>query len=136
MADSDHRRAEEILVFAHNLEHAADIVERNLMGAATKRLKRGLDFSPADEATLLALLDRLLANLHAASAVFMTEDLRAARNLAAEKEIFRDAEDSATQSHFVRLRAGKQVNAHLVAAAAYPVLKSQGELLSSRVRQE
>lgn len=154
MADSDHRRAEEILVFAHNLEHAADVVDRNLMGAATKRLKRGLDFSAADQATLLALVDRLLANLHAAGAVFMTEDLRAARNLAAEKEIFRDAEDSATQSHFARLRAGhtgmteagalhldvlrdlKQVNAHLVAAAAYPVLKSQGELLSSRVRRE
>jgi phosphate:Na+ symporter len=153
MGDADHRRVEEILVFAHNLEHAADVVERNLMGAATKRLKRGLDFAPADEATLLALVDRLIANLHAAGAVFMTEDLRAARSLAAEKEIFRDAEDSATQAHFTRLRTGntdraeagalhldvlrdlKQVNAHLVAAAAYPVLKTQGELLPSRLRE-
>jgi hypothetical protein len=57
-------------------------------------------------------------------------------------------------SHFDRLRAGgagiaevsalhldvlrdlKQVNAHLVAAAAYPVLKNQGDLLLSRLRLE
>ena len=157
MTDADHRRIEEVLVFAHNLEHAADVVERNLMGTAAKRLKRGLDFTAGDQATLLALIDRLLANLHAAGSVFMTEDLRAARALAAEKEIFRDAEDRATQAHFARLRTGntadsegrgaeagalhldvlrdlKQVNAHLVAAAAYPVLKNQGELLPSRLR--
>lgn len=153
MGERDHRRVEEVLVFAHNLEHAADVVERNLMGAASKRLKRGLELAAADEVVLLGLIDRLVANLHAAGAVFMTEDLRAARALAAEKEIFRDAEDAATQAHFARLRAGntdraeagalhldvlrdlKQVNAHMVAAAAYPVLKSQGELLASRVRE-
>lgn len=153
LGERDHQRIEEVLVFAHNLEHAADVVERNLMGVATKRLKRGLDFSPADQAELQHLVDRLLANLHTAAAVFMTEDVRAARALAAEKEVFRDAEATATQAHFARLRAGnndsaeagalhldvlrdlKQVNAHLVAAAAYPVLKSQGELLPSRLRE-
>ena len=135
------------------LDPAADVVDRNLMAAAAKRLTRGLDFSPSDQDTLLALVDRLLANLHAAGAVFMTEDVRVARALAAEKEIFRDAEDAATQAHFARLRTGntdrveagalhldvlrdlKQVNAHLVAAAAYPVLKTQGELLPSRLRE-
>ena len=153
MGESDHRRAEDVLVFAHNLEHAADVVDRNLMAAAAQRLKRGLDFSPSDQETLLALVDRLLANLHAAGAVFITEDVRAARALAADKEVFRDAEDAATQAHFARLRTGntdrveagalhldvlrdlKQVNAHLVAAAAYPVLKTQGELLPSRLRE-
>ena len=153
MGEPDHRRAEDVLVFAHNLEHAADVVDRNLMAVAAKRLKRGLDFAPADQETLLALVDRLQTNLHAAGAVFMTEDVRAARALAAEKEVFRDAEDAATQAHFVRLRTGntdraeagalhldvlrdlKQVNAHLVAAAAYPVLKTQGELLPSRLRE-
>jgi phosphate:Na+ symporter len=30
----------------------------------------------------------------------------------------------------------KRVNAHLVEAAAYPILKSQGELLSTRLRPE
>lgn len=84
----------------------------------------------------------------------MADDLRAARLLASEKEAFRDIEAAATQAHFGRLRTGsteraeasalhldvlrdlKQVNAHLVAAAAYPVLKSQGGLLPSRLRLE
>jgi hypothetical protein len=77
----------------------------------------------------------------------MTGDDRAARLLAAEKEAFRNLEAAATASHFERLRAGrtdtaetsslhldalrdlKRVNAHLVAAAAYPVLERNGELL-------
>ena len=33
------------------------------------------------------------------------------------------------------IRDLKRVNAHLVAAAAYPVLEGQGELLASRVRE-
>ncbi len=152
MTATDHQRIEEILVFAHNLEHAGDVVDKNLMGLASKRLKRGLFFAARDQAELTRMLDRLLANLRAAASVFMTEDLRAARLLAAEKQIFRDIEAAATQAHFDRLRGGgadmaetgalhldvlrdlKQVNAHLVAAAAYPVLKSQGELLASRLR--
>ena len=100
------------------------------------------------------MLDRLVAKTHAAASVFMTDDLRSARLLAEEKEAFRDIEAAATHAHFDRLRSGntglaeasalhldvlrdlKQVNSHLVAAAAYPVLKSQGGLLQSRLRLE
>ncbi|HET6607346.1 MAG TPA: Na/Pi cotransporter family protein [Rhodopila sp.] len=155
MDESDHLRVEEILIFAHNLEHAGDIVEKNLMGAAAKRVKRGLTLSEAELTQIGDLLGRLINNVHAAASVFMTDDVRAARMLAVEKEAFRDIEDAATQAHFDRLRAGsvqrpadagalqldvlrdlKQVNAHLVAAAAYPVLKSHGGLLASRLRVE
>ena len=152
MNDADHQRVEDVLIFAHNLEHAGDIVDRNLMGHAAKRLKRGLSFPAPQQTELLRMIDRLVTNLHAAASVFMTDDLRAARLLAAEKQAFRDVEDNATQAHFNTLRAGragvaevstlhldvlrdlKQINAHLVAAAAYPVLKSQGDLLPSRLR--
>ena len=154
MTDTDHQRVEEVLIFAHNLEHAGDVIEKNLMGLASKRLKRGLSFSEKEQAQLAQMFGRLVTNLHAAGSVLMTDDLRAARLLAAEKEVFRDIEEKATQAHFDRLRAGrsglaetsalhldvlrdlKQVNAHLVAAAAYPVLKSQGGLLPSRLRLE
>jgi phosphate:Na+ symporter len=154
MTETDHQRVEEVLIFAHNLEHAGDIIEKNLMGLALKRSKRGLSFSEKDQVELTQMLGRLVTNLYAAASVLMTDDLRAARLLAAEKEVFRDLEESATQAHFDRLRSGrsglveasalhldvlrdlKQVNAHLVAAAAYPVLKNQGGLLPSRLRLE
>ena len=100
----------------------------------------------AEQAEARQLLERLSATVRAAAAVFMTEDSRAARQLVAEKEAFRDLEAAATRAHFAGLRRGrggldlelvrelKRVNGHLVAAAAYPVLEGQGELLASRLR--
>jgi phosphate:Na+ symporter len=83
----------------------------------------------------------------------MTDDIRAARGLLGEKEIFRDLEARATEAHFARIRAGriesvetsalhldmlrdlKRINSH-IAAAAYPVLEKRCELLPSRLRQD
>lgn len=152
MTDADHRRMEQVLAFATNLEHAGDVVDKNLAALASKRLKRGLAFSREGQAELAGMMERLAANLRMAASVFMTEEPRAARLLASEKEAFRDMEANATQAHFARLREGrtdtaetsalhldvvrdlKRVNAHLVEGAAYPILKAQGELLPSRLR--
>ena len=75
--------------------------------------------------------------------MFLTADAAAARDLAAEKGAFRALEAAATSASAVAgmepvapdlLRALKQVNGHLVAAAAWPVLEAEGELLDSRLR--
>ncbi|HXA25373.1 MAG TPA: Na/Pi cotransporter family protein [Acetobacteraceae bacterium] len=149
LSEADHRRLSQILVFATNLEAAGDVVDRDLMGHAVKRLKRGVPLAEDERAEARRLLARLAATVRAAAAVFMTEDPRAARELALEKEAFRDLETAATRAHFGGLRGGpvdavsldldmmrelKRVNGHLVAAAAYPVLEGQGELLASRLR--
>jgi len=147
LTEVDHRRLSQVLVFATNLEAGADVVGRDVMGHLAKRLKRGSPFAEGEQAEVRRLLDRLVATVRAAAAVFMTEDARAARQLAAEKEAFRDLEAAATRAHFAGLRGGnataveldllrelKRVNGHLVAAAAYPVLEGQGELLTSRLR--
>ena len=154
MTDADLRRAEQVLAFAINMEHAGDVVERNLASLVAKRLKRGLAFSREGRAELAAMMDRLSGNLQTAASVFMTDDPRAARLLASEKEAFRDIEAAATRAHLARLREGrpetmetsglhldmvrelKRLNGHLVGAAAYPVLESQGELLPTRLRPE
>ncbi len=103
------------------------------------------------EAELRAALDQLLTNVRSAANVLLTGDLRTARLLAAQKEVFRDIEAQATGDHFTRLRDGlldqergslyldllrdmKRVNMHLVSAAAYPVLEQSGELLPTRLR--
>jgi phosphate:Na+ symporter len=151
-SEPDRRRIEEILAFATNLEHAGDVVETNLLGHAAKRLKRNVTLPRDSSEELAGVIARLVANLRAAALVFMTGDARAARLLAAEKEAFRGLETAATDAHFADIRGGqplaaeasawrldlfrdlKRVNDHLVAAAAYPVLRGQGELLSTRVR--
>jgi phosphate:Na+ symporter len=147
LSEADHRRLTQVLVFATNVEAAGDVVDRDIMGHLAKRLKRGAPLAEAEQREVHRLLDRLCATARAAAAVFMTEDARAARELATEKQAFRDVEAAATRAHFAGLRAGKgtvidldlvrelkRVNGHLVAAAAYPVLEDQGELLASRLR--
>ncbi len=152
MADADHRRVSDILAFATNLEHAGDVVDKSLLGLTARKIKRGLSFSKKGQVELIEIVDRLLTNLRTAATVFMTDDLRAARLLAAEKDSFRDIEARATAAHFERLRTGRidtaetsalhldilrdlgRVNTLLVAAAAYPVLEEKGELLPSRLR--
>jgi phosphate:Na+ symporter len=149
----DDQRLSEILAFITNLEHAGDIVERGVAANLAKRAKRNLAFSAEGTAEIREMLQRLAANVRTAAAVFMTGDVRAARELLGEKEVFRDLEGRATEAHFARIRAGrvesvetsalhldmlrdlKRINAH-IAAAAYPVLEKRGELLPSRLRQE
>jgi phosphate:Na+ symporter len=149
----DELRLSEILAFITNLEHAGDIVERGVAASLAKRAKRNLAFSTEGTSEIRQMLRRLATNARTAAAVFMTGDVRAARELLGEKEVFRDLETRATEAHFARIRAGrvesvetsalhldllrdlKRINAHL-AAAAYPVLEQRGELLSSRLKQE
>lgn len=154
LTESDQRRMMQLLTFTTNLEQAGDIIVANICPIASKRLKRGLAFSVEGEAELDGLMERLEGNLRTAVAVLMTEDPRAARELAAEKAVFRDLGAAASTAHFQRLRDRrvesvetsalhldllrhmKEVNAHFVAAAAYPVLEGQGELLATRVKEE
>lgn len=151
LSDAEHRRLSEIVAFTTNIEHAGDILEKNLMPLAAKQIKRGLAFASANRDEIHQMIERLIANTRNAAAVFLTEDPGAARQLLAEKEIFRDVETRATQAHFGGARVGraetvdvsrlhldmlrdlKRVNAH-IAAAAYPVLERRGELLRSRLR--
>ncbi|HWK44935.1 MAG TPA: Na/Pi cotransporter family protein [Stellaceae bacterium] len=154
MTEADNRRLLEIVTFTTNIEHAGDVVDRDILGIASKRLKRGLKFSTEGQSEITGMIERLIGNLRSAGGVFITEDARGARLLADEKETFRDIEAAVTERHFMRLRAGgpvtaetsslyldlvrdlKRVNAHFVSAAAYPRLKEQGELLNSRVKRE
>ncbi len=152
--EADHQRVAQILIFATNLEQAGDIVDKGLLGVVAKRLKRDLTFSADSQGCVLAMTDRLIANLRSAAALFISGDERAARLLVREKEAFRQVEAAAAATHFRDLRAGridavetsalyldalrdlKRANAHLIEAAAYPVLHSSGDLLPSRLREE
>lgn len=151
LTGADRKRLNEVFTFITNIEHAGDVIDRSVLKHATKRIKRGVAFSAEGFEEIRGMMERLSWNLQAASTVFMTEDAETAKKLADEKAKFRDMESSASDNHFARLRAGnketqdttsmhldlvrdlKLVNAHLVAAAAYPVLESRGELRPSRV---
>ena len=150
LSDEGARRISEILALAINLEHIGDIVDKNLMELAKKRIDNRLKFGHQALAGVDDMHVRLLDHLQLALAVFMSGDAFAARRLVAEKEQFREIERDATQRHFMHMRRGvpdeietsslqldvtrdlKRIEAH-IAATAYSLLESSGQLRTSRL---
>ena len=151
MNASDHDRLGEIFTFISQIEQAGDALSRNFLGDVAKQLKKSDVVESAQDSEIGAMLDRLANNLRMAGSLFMTGDARVARLLTDEKIAFRDAESQAALAHFsaagappsletqasaLRLdlmRDLKQINGHIVAASAYPLLERKGELLPSRL---
>ena len=107
LEEGDGYRAMEIIAFSINLEHIGDIIDKNLMELASKKIRRRLTFSAEGAAELAAFHQEVLENLKLAFGVFMTQDVKAARRLIAEKTKLRNAELSAAESHLARLREGR-----------------------------
>lgn len=145
------QRGVEILSFTTNLEHVGDIIDKNLMELAAKKIKRKALFSETGLHELRDFHERVVANMDTALNVFMTGDLEMARGLLREKTTMRDLELSLVESHYNRVGAGradsietsslhldvlrdlKRINSHIT-AVAYPILEEAGELAESRLR--
>jgi phosphate:Na+ symporter len=150
--DTDSRRAMEIIAFSINLEHIGDIIDKNLMELATKKIKHKFSFSKEGAQELEAFHQRILNSLRLAFGVFMSGDVKIARMLIGEKTQLRDAGLAAAESHLGRLREGRQesietsslhldvlrdlkrIHSH-VCSVAYPVLEAAGELQPNRLRE-
>jgi phosphate:Na+ symporter len=150
--ERDGRRAMEIIAFTINLEHIGDIIDKNLMELAAKKIKHKYQFSKEGAAELTAFHQRVVENLKLAFGVFMSGDVKVARGLIEEKTQLRAAELAAAESHLARLREGrpesiettslhldvlrdlKRIHSH-ICAAAYPVLEAAGELEPNRLRR-
>ncbi|MGB8843819.1 MAG: Na/Pi cotransporter family protein [Aliidongia sp.] len=148
----DGDRAMEIIAFSINLEHIGDIIDNNLMDLAAKKIKRKLAFSKQGAAELEAFHQEVLGNLKLAFSVFMSGDVKIARQLIAEKATLRAAELAAAESHLARLRDRraesiessslhldilrdlKRIHSH-ICSVAYPVLERAGALQPSRLRE-
>jgi phosphate:Na+ symporter len=90
--DLDGRRAMEIISFSINLEHIADIIDKNLMEVAAKKIKHKYQFSKEGAAELEGFHKRILDNFKIAIGVFMNGNVKTARTLIEEKAPLRQAE--------------------------------------------
>ncbi|MBK1657172.1 Na/Pi cotransporter family protein [Paracraurococcus ruber] len=143
LGEEDSRRLREVQAFAVALEHAADVIGRDLLKHAVKRQRRGLALEGPALAEMLALHATLREQLRLAIAVFMLEDVEAARALVRGKEGLRGAERAAMRRLGEGGAAGllldavrdlRRVGGHL-AAVAHPLLERRGELLPSRLAE-
>jgi phosphate:Na+ symporter len=151
LGERDGRRAMEIISFSINLEHVGDIIDKNLMETASKKIKRQIVFSREGAAELESFHQDVCDTLKLAFSVFMSGDVRIARQLVSQKATLRAAEFAAAESHLARLRDGrsetiessslhldilrdlKRIHSH-ICSVAYPVLEHAGELQPSRLK--
>ena len=149
--DRDGYRAMEIISFSINLEHVGDIIDKNLMDLASKKIRRGITFSKEGEADLVEFHGLVVDSLKLSVGIFMSGDMQVARQLIAAKAHVREREFAAAERYLTRLREGtpesiesysldldilrdlKRVHSHLC-SAAYPVLERAGALQRSRLK--
>ncbi|MGD0491132.1 MAG: Na/Pi cotransporter family protein [Steroidobacteraceae bacterium] len=149
--DRDGYRAMEIVSFSINLEHVGDIIDKNLMDIASKKIRRGITFSKEGEAELVEFHQQVLDSLRLSVGIFMSGDVNVARQLVAAKTLLREKEFAAAETYLARLRHGtpdtmesysldldilrdlKRVHSHLC-STAYPVLERAGALQPNRLK--
>jgi phosphate:Na+ symporter len=149
--DRDGYRAMEIVSFSINLEHVGDIIDKNLMDLASKKIRRGISFSREGEADLVEFHQQVVDSLKLSVGIFISGDINVARQLIAAKAQLREKEFAAAERYLERLREGtpeavesysldldilrdlKRVHSHLC-SAAYPVLERAGALQRSRLK--
>jgi phosphate:Na+ symporter len=149
--DRDGYRAMEIISFSINLEHVGDIIDKNLMDLASKKIRRGITFSREGEADLVEFHQQVIDSLRLSVGIFMSGDIDIARQLIAAKAQLREREFALAERYLLRLREGtpetiesysldldilrdlKRIHSHLC-SAAYPVLERAGALQRSRLK--
>ncbi|MEM6901757.1 MAG: Na/Pi cotransporter family protein [Pseudomonadota bacterium] len=99
-------RAMEIITFVTNLEHAGDIIDKNLMDLADKKRKKGVDFSPEGISEIESLHMNVCSSLDLAIGVFTTRDRDLARDLLERKAALRQLERDSYDAHLQRLVSG------------------------------
>jgi phosphate:Na+ symporter len=143
LTEAEAHRALTIIAFVINLEHVGDIIDKNLMELASKKIKGQLRFSEEGERELVALFQCVLDCLHQAQAAFVSSDAVTAQKLLDSKDEVRTLERAAADNHLQRLRDGraesisssslhvdvvrdlKRIHSH-ICAVAYPVLEQAG----------
>jgi phosphate:Na+ symporter len=143
MNDAEGKRHFQILTFATNIEHVGDIIDRNLIQLAEKRVKAKVDFSAEGKKELDNLFHLVIDSVRLAQTVFISGDARLARQLVDDKAIIKQAEKNASVNHLGRLQKGvpetmatsdlhmdiirdlRRINS-LMTSIAYPILDDAG----------
>lgn len=107
MTLEESQRCMEIIRFTVNLEHVGDVIDKNLMEIAAKRVYHGYHFSTPELASLREIHARVAENLQLSLNVLLTRDPLLARRLLKEKDAVRTLERAAVEAHFDRLREGE-----------------------------
>ncbi len=106
LTESQSRRNVAVLETSRNLENIGDIIDRNLMPLAEKRISKGITFSQEGMEQINMFHRRILENFDTAISAFATHDRDLADRVLRNKEELGIMERELVQAHLDRLRKG------------------------------
>jgi phosphate:Na+ symporter len=142
LSPEESRREIALLAFANELESIGDIIDKNLIELAKKKISLGVEFSKEGWIELDEFFQKVLENFEIAVSAFASQDRILAAQLLRHKQHLGELERDLRNRHFHRLHAGliesietsaihldvltnlKRINSHLT-AVAYPILEKQ-----------
>ncbi len=100
------RREYEILAFTNNLENIGDVIDKNLMELARKKITKNRSFSVQGIREIEGLHRKILENFSEAVATFAGSDCDLARRLISHKTKIAEMEQQMREAHIERLHSG------------------------------
>lgn len=151
MDQKEATRYVQILTFSTNIEHVGDVIDKNLMPLALKKIKNQQQFSNAGFKEIEHMHKLVVESIQLAQSVFISGDTDSARRLVEGKETIRKAEIDGMATHIDRLRGGvpetiatsslhldiirdyRRINTY-ICTVAFPLLEQSGEIHETRLR--
>lgn len=142
LSEDQAKRELEIMLFSDNMENIGDVIDKNLMDIARKKIKGGLSFSKEGMQEIRLVHQKVLENFQMGVAAFTGNDPELARRLINHKVKLAEMEKEFRQAHINRLRMGykesidtsaihldvltnlKRINSYIT-NIAYPILEKE-----------
>jgi phosphate:Na+ symporter len=106
LTESQTRRSMAVLEISRNLENIGDIIDRNIMPLALKRIGKGITFSPEGLDEIILFHKKVIENFDTAISSFGSNDRALAEQVLRNKEELGMVERELVQAHLDRLRKG------------------------------
>lgn len=106
LSESQSRRVMTVLEVTRDLENIGDIIDRNIMPIALKRITKGFVFSQEGMAEIVSFHKKTVENFDFAIAAFANHDRDLAERVLRNKEELGLLERELVQAHLERLRKG------------------------------
>jgi phosphate:Na+ symporter len=94
LSPEEPRRALEIVLCVSNLEHAGDVIHLNLSGRIKTKAKESIILTTEEQVPLNDLCLIIHHNIRLATGVLTSGDVGGARRLIAQKDAFRELENT------------------------------------------
>jgi phosphate:Na+ symporter len=106
LTESQSRRSMAVLEISRNLENIGDIIDRNIMPLALKRISKGITFSQEGWDEIFLFHKKTIENFDTAISAFAAHDRDLADQVLRNKEDLGIMERELVQAHLDRLRKG------------------------------